>query len=1082
MPRKNSPPLSAKEELTRLRARVVELEAKHAECVRQCEVLRKSEAHYRTLAARNQLWFQTASDGIHVLDENGNVVEVNDAFCRMLGYTREELLRLNVADWDVQWSPSELSARFDELTGQLEVFETRHRRKDGLVREVEVSGSSVVLDGRTYFYASVRDITDRKRGETAMAALATRYQTLLQAASDGIHVLDEQGNVVEVNDAFCHLLGYTREELLHLNATDWDAHWEPQELLTRLREDLVNRRAVFETQHRRKDGEMRDVEVGATGVVLDGRVYLYASARDITDRKRAEAAMATLVKRYQSLLQAASDGIHVLDEDGNVVEVNDAFCRMSGYTREELSRLKVSEWDLQWSPDELKERHHELVDRHVVFETRHRRKDGEVRDVEIRGTGVTLDDHVYFYAAARDITDRKRAEATISALAARYQTLLQAASDGIHVLDEDGNVVEVNDAFCGLLGYTHAELQHLNVADWEVMWSSEGLPARIQGLIGRRDVFETRHRRKDGEVRDVEISSTGVVLDNRAYLYSSARDITDRKRLEAAEHEQRELAEALRDVASTLNSTLSLTEVFDRLLIQVQRIVPHDAADVMLIEEEPTTHTLIARIVRGRGFEQFAPGFRGVGASFVIATTANLRWMEATGRPRIVPDTHQEVEWVHFPEIDWVRCSMGAPIQSKGHVIGFLTVHSATPDYFTTTQADRLKAFADQAAIAIENAALYEQVDRHAAELEAQVAARTAELDRERQRLQAILDAAGDGIHFMNPQQEIQYANPTIERITGYTFEELRGQRPAQVWRSALTPPDVYQALDASLSGGTGWQGELISRRKDGTVYNASVTITAIRDADDDLQGFVGIHRDITPQKELERLRSQFVNRIGHELRTPLAAILLNLELLERGKPERQAQYRQRLKADAARLQRLIEAFFQMAGLDANTTLPDMQPVNLNLLARQVAEAHANVTLEHGLATDLQLNPAVEVAPALADGEWLRQALKIVLDNALMYTPPPGTITVGTAVRTKNDQRWHTITIQDTGPGLTREEMPHIFERFYRGSAASNYTVTGTGLGLSIAKALMQKMNGQITVESTPGRGAAFTLWLRPAV
>jgi PAS domain S-box-containing protein len=1133
MPRKKSSNLPLEEQLARLRARVAELEARQADCVRQSEALRESEAHYRALADRSQTWFQAASDGIHVLDEEGNVVEVNDAFCRMLGYTREELLRLNVADWEAQWPPGELSARFDKLSGQLEVFETQHRRKDGMVRDVEVSGTRVVLDGRTYFCASVRDVTNHKRAEAAMSALATRYQTLLQSASDGIHVLDEDGNVVEFNDAFCRMLGYTREELPH---------------------------------------------------------------------------------------------------------------------------LKVAEWDLQWSPEELRVRHRELVGRHAVFETQHRRKDGEVRDVEISGTGVALDNHVYFFASARDITDRKRAAAALAALAARYQTLLRAASDGIHVLDEQGNVVEVNDAFCQMLGYTREELLQRNVANWEVMWSSEGLPARIQELIGRRAVFETRHRRKDGEVRDVEISSTGVVLDSRAYLYSSARDITDRKRMEQSERDQRELAEALRDVASTLNSTLSLTEVFDRILIQVQRIVPHDAADIMLLEEDATANTLIARIVRGRRFEQFTPGFRGEGSSFVIATTANLRWMQATGQPRIVSDTQRDAEWVHFPEIDWIRCSMGAPIQSKGQVIGFLAVNSATPDFFTTTQADRLQAFADQAAIALENARLfeetrqrvvelevlyenalelsqlskpkdigrkiiallarklawhhtiirqyhpetdslevlafnqpnvkddaearaleerfatliarpgqglsgwvvqhgqtvrssdvtgdpryletypglrsglyaplkvgerivgvisieseranafsaaderlvttlatqaaialenamlYDQLNRYTAELEARVAARTAELDRERQRLQAILDSADDGIHFMNPQREIQYANPAIERITGYTFEEMKGQQPAQLWRNALTSPSVYQALDASVSRGMGWQGEIISQRKDGTPYEVSMTITPIRDANNDLLGFVTIHRDITPQKELERLRSQFVTRIGHELRTPLSAIILNLDLLEHGKPERQAHYRQKLKDDAARLQRLIEAFFQMAGLDANTTPPELAPINLNVLAREIAADQTDAASERGLIIDLQLDPATGTTPVVADGDGLRQAIRIVLDNALMYTPPPGTITLRTGVHARNDQTWYTLTIQDTGPGITREEMPHIFDRFYRGSAAGNYTVAGTGLGLSIARALMDKMNGQITADSTPGQGATFTLWLRPVI
>ncbi len=106
----------------------------------------------------------------------------------------------------------------------------------------------------------------------------------------------------------------------------------------------------------------------------------------------------------------------------------------------------------------------------------------------------------------------------------------------------------------------------------------------------------------------------------------------------------------------------------------------------------------------------------------------------------------------------------------------------------------------------------------------------------------------------------------------------------------------------------------------------------------------------------------------------------------------------------------------------------------------------------------------------------------IVLDNALKYTTAPGTITISTTTQVQPDRTWYTLTIRDTGPGLTPEEMPRIFDRFFRGSAASHYTIPGTGLNLSIAQAIMDKLGGQITVESTLGQGAAFTLWLRPQV
>jgi len=127
-----------------------------------------------------------------------------------------------------------------------------------------------------------------REAEERLGRLAARYETLLRTGSEGIHVLDEDGKVVEASDTFAQLLGYSREEVLRLDVTAWDAQWRPEELLAKVREILDSRRIVFETRHRRKDGSILDVEVTACGVTIDGRRLNYSSARDITERKRGE--------------------------------------------------------------------------------------------------------------------------------------------------------------------------------------------------------------------------------------------------------------------------------------------------------------------------------------------------------------------------------------------------------------------------------------------------------------------------------------------------------------------------------------------------------------------------------------------------------------------------------------------------------------------------------------------------------------------------------------------------------------------------------------------------------------------------
>ena len=128
---------------------------------------------------------------------------------------------------------------------------------------------------------SVSDITERKKSETAVELLALRNLTLLNATSDGIHVMDDQGKIIEVNPAFCKMLGYTREELLQLKITDWDVLYSERQILEKI-EELIDTPAVFETRHHRKDGSLYEVEINCICIKLEGSNFLYASMASIT--------------------------------------------------------------------------------------------------------------------------------------------------------------------------------------------------------------------------------------------------------------------------------------------------------------------------------------------------------------------------------------------------------------------------------------------------------------------------------------------------------------------------------------------------------------------------------------------------------------------------------------------------------------------------------------------------------------------------------------------------------------------------------------------------------------------------------
>ncbi|HET7377772.1 MAG TPA: GAF domain-containing protein, partial [Anaerolineae bacterium] len=187
----------------------------------------------------------------------------------------------------------------------------------------------------------------------------------------------------------------------------------------------------------------------------------------------------------------------------------------------------------------------------------------------------------------------------------------------------------------------------------------------------------------------------------------------------AAEHEQRELAEALREVGVALSGTLNFDEVLDRLLAQIARIAPYDSASVMLVEDGR------ARVTRLHGYEKFGTKVmqETSAMSFDIASTPNLQWMYEHQKPLIVPDTLQYPGWIRNEATEHIRSVAGVPIVAQGQVMAFFILDKVEPNFYGPEHVDRLTVFAGQAALALQNARLFEATQRYASEMDAVVRA-----------------------------------------------------------------------------------------------------------------------------------------------------------------------------------------------------------------------------------------------------------------------------------------------------------------------------------------------------------------------
>lgn len=229
--------------------------------------------------------------------------------------------------------------------------------------------------------------------------------------------------------------------------------------------------------------------------------------------------------------------------------------------------------------------------------------------------------------------------------------------------------------------------------------------------------------------------------------------------------------------------------------------------------------------------------------------------------------------------------------------------------------------------------------------------------------------------------------------------------------------------------------------------------------------------------RELDRLKDRFVSNVSHELRTPLANIKLYAGLLKHGKPEKFHHYLESLRRDSLRLEKLIEDLLELSRLNAGTVAIILNPIDVNQLIESLIADRANLVADRGLA--LRLDLGSNLPPVLGDPWRLEQVLSNLLANAMNYTPQGGTITIRTSRQENDHQEWVTITVEDTGLGIAAEELPHVFERFYRGTAGRKSGAPGSGLGLAICKELVDLLGGRITVESESGHGTTFTVWLK---
>jgi diguanylate cyclase (GGDEF)-like protein/PAS domain S-box-containing protein len=381
--------------------------------IEQRESMRVTDELFR----RNQSLMQNSMEGIHVLDLDGNVLEVNDAFCRMLGYTREETMQLKVWDWDEQFSAQELRERLKAFMGSSDTFETVHRRKDGSLLDVEICATGVEIGGKGYLFASSRDITERKK----IQAVMRRHEQVLETAMDGFWMADAQGFLEEVNESYSRMSGYTMQELVGMHISQLEASERSEDVKAHIDKIMAQGYDRFETQHRRKDSRVIDIEASVTFMPESQKFFVFC--HNITRRKHDEQDLRVAAAAFET-----HDAIVITDAQSNILRVNRAFTEITGFTAEEVlgKNPRIMGSGKQDRAFYIKMWQQLLHTGSWAGEIWDRRKNGEIypKWLSISAVKNERQETTQYVAIFSDITERKRAEEEIRSMAF-YDALTQ---------------------------------------------------------------------------------------------------------------------------------------------------------------------------------------------------------------------------------------------------------------------------------------------------------------------------------------------------------------------------------------------------------------------------------------------------------------------------------------------------------------------------------------------------------------------------------------------------------------------------------------------------------------------------------
>jgi len=628
------------------------------------------------------------------------------------------------------------------------------------------------------------------------------------------------------------------------------------------------------------------------------------------------------------------------------------------------------------------------------------------------------------------------------------------------------------------------ELDGGSLADGPAALSGIAVPMtvgnRVVGMLSARS-----HRANAYTSEDLRLLATlanqAVVTIQNGRLFAETQRLAQEfeqrviERTAELRHEQQNTETLLR-ILTEVSSSLDLDRALNRTLTLLNDAVHAEQGTIMLLN--PDDNLLHYRA----GFGYVSDRTTGQERGLTLHVGEGLAgWVVQNREPVLVDDLGQDPRWITSPSASREHHSaVVAPLMVADDVIGVLMVFSRRKAYFTGEGLTLVKAIANQVAVAINNARLYELIRDQAERLGLMLRKEQEEASRS----QAILESVADGVLVTSADNRISFVNASVQHILGPQATRLIGQplekfsglfgEPGEAWVSAIRrwseAPTLYAA------GDTYAERLELGNDRIALIHLAPVIL------EDDFLGTVSILRDITHEVEVDRLKSEFVATVSHELRTPMTAIKGYVEMLLMGAVgavnENQTHFLEIVRNNIDRLNALVGDLLDVSRIESGKVSLAPQELDLRQASEDVIAEMRQKVEQDKKPMSFSLKVSKAVPTVMGDPERVRQILRTLLDNAYHYSPENGAIVIG--LRSLPRRSEVQVDVTDNGIGISESEQARVFDRFFRGENPFVLATPGTGLGLSIARQLVEMHQGSIFVKSdgVEGHGSTFSFTL----